>query len=468
MKVDDELLDRFLDGETSQQERQTVLEWLESRTECVALFAERAELHADVRRSLKRRGIQHDALNAMQAESEAIEHATHVRHRESRLREPQSYVLVAVVIATAAMLAFAIFRSQRSDDAMNGGGIARIVHQSAAEWVEERREGAVIGPGTLQLKIGLARLNFANGVSATLEGPAKFEVISGNEVQLHRGILTAHVPEAAIGFRIETPALQVVDLGTAFGVSVGNDGLTNVSVFEGEVEVNSQSENSGHVPAQRIVEGHAIRADRTSSTIETVEFETESFERAWPINSGVLQTTGVMKFVSPGPGFVPGRFEDSEHIVVFPERRNVLLESALRVDVMEPGEYRRLRDQPTLSLSTSNRVRSYLLQLNPSDRNRTMVMGQITFDRPILGLIASSRKLAESDSVLGHSEGIYEQSRRGIEAPRKDPPGKPDRDTVVLAADKRTLILSLGAGSALDQIRVIVDDTKPTWSAKSK
>jgi hypothetical protein len=97
-----------------------------------------------------------------------------------------------------------------------------------------------------------------------------------------------------------------------------------------------------------------------------------------------------------------------------------------------------------------------------------MVMGQITFDRPILGLIASSRKLAESDSVLGHSEGIYEQSRRGIEAPRKDPPGKPDRDTVVLAADKRTLILSLGAGSALDQIRVIVDDTKPTWSAKSK
>ncbi len=84
MKVDDELLDRFLDGETSQQERQTVLEWLESRTECVALFAERAELHADVRRSLKRRGIQHDALNAMQAESAANEHATHVRRRESR------------------------------------------------------------------------------------------------------------------------------------------------------------------------------------------------------------------------------------------------------------------------------------------------------------------------------------------------------------------------------------------------
>ena len=43
-----------------------------------------------------------------------------------------------------------------------------------------------------------------------------------------------------------------------------------------------------------------------------------------------------------------------------------------------------------------------------------------------------------------------------------------DRDTVILAADKRTLILNLGAGSALDQIRVIVDDPNPTWSEQSQ
>ena len=35
---------------------------------------------------------------------------------------------------------------------------------------------------------------------------------------------------------------------------------------------------------------------------------------------------------------------------------------------------------------------------------------------------------------------------------------------LILAADKRTLILNLGAGSALDQIRVIVDDPEATWS----
>jgi hypothetical protein len=360
-----------------------------------------------------------------------------------------------------------IGRIDRSDSTSTPS-IAQIVHQSGARWVRQRQDGTKIGAGLLQLEVGLARLKFANGVSVTLQGPAEFEIVSGDQARLHSGILTAHVPESAIGFRIETPALQVVDLGTSFGVSVSDDGLTNVSVFEGEVEVNPRGENNRRVPPQRIVEGQAVRAARTSSKIEPIDFETGAFERAWPINSGVLQTTGVMKFVSPGPDFVPGRFEDSEHIVVFPERRGVLLESSIRVDVLEPGEYRRLRDQPALSLATANRVRSYLLQLNPSDRNRTMVMGQITFDRPILGLIASTGKLAESDAVLGHPEGVYEQNRRGIEAPRKDPPGKPDRDTVILAADKRTLILNLGAGSALDQIRVIVDDLNPTWSVKSQ
>ncbi len=342
--------------------------------------------------------------------------------------------------------------------------IAQIVHQSGARWVRQRMDGSKIGAGLLQLELGLARLGFANGVSVTLQGPAEFEIVSGEHARLHSGILTAEVPESAIGFRIETPALQVVDLGTSFGVAVDDDGLTDVSVFEGEVEVNPRGESPRRIPPQRIVEGQAIRGVRMSSEIEPIDYETGVFEQAWPINSGVLQTTGVMKFVSPGPGFVPGRFEDSEHIVVFSERRGVLLESSLRVDVLEPGEYLRLRDQPALSLATDSRVRSYLLQLNPSDRSRAMVMGQITFDRPIVGLIASSGKLAESDDVLGHPHGVYEQNRRGIEAPRNDPPGKPDRDTVVLAADKRTLILSLGAGSALDQIRVIVDDPEATWS----
>jgi hypothetical protein len=107
-----------------------------------------------------------------------------------------------------------------------------------------------------------------------------------------------------------------------------------------------------------------------------------------------------------------------------------------------------------------------LLQLNPAGRGRTMVFGQITFDNPIVGLIASTEKLNQSDSILGHPNGLYKQNRRGLEPPRKEPAGKPDRDSVVLAADQRTLILNLGAGSALDQIRVIVSEPDPNTPGK--
>lgn len=451
MKSDDcaRLIDELLDGLISREDLQRLEAELECNVECRQAYYERQKLHI-----------------VLQAEAETHSEPPTVT-RPSVWSEHRRWI-IGIAVAACMLLTTGIGWWIGRSNSSYTQSIAQIVHQSGARWARQRQDGTKIGAGLLQLEVGLARLKFANGVSVTLQGPAEFEIVSSDQARLHSGILTAHVPESAIGFRIETPAMQVVDLGTSFGVSVRDNGLTDVSVFEGEVEVNPLGEINRRIPPQRIVEGQAVRAARTSSKIEPIDFETVDFRRTWPINSGVLQTTGVMKFVSPGPDFVPGRFEDSEHIVVFPERRGVLLESSIRVDVLEPGEYRRLRDQPALSLATANRVRSYLLQLNPSDRNRTMVTGQITFDRPILGLIASTGKLAESDAVLGHPGGVYEQNRRGIEAPRKDPPGKPDRDTVILAADKRTLILNLGAGSALDQIRVIVDAPNPTWSVKPK
>jgi hypothetical protein len=169
-----------------------------------------------------------------------------------------------------------------------------------------------------------------------------------------------------------------------------------------------------------------------------------------------------MKFVSPGPDFVPGRYEDSEHILVFPERSGVLLESDLLVDLDEPGQYQRIHRNEEKTIGAGRRVGSYLLQLDPTGRlkkkdpNKTRVMGQLTFDRPILGLIGSTAKLDMTDDVLGHPRGEYPKTQRGIEPTR--PADLPDsgRGVVTLSQDRRTLSLDLSAGSAVDQIRVVV------------
>ena len=90
--------------------------------------------------------------------------------------------------------------------------------------------------------------------------------------------------------------MDVIDLGTAFGVSVGADGETDVCVFEGEVEV---SLSEGEDTPQLVREGFAVRSKPEADTIDSVDYSTERYEDAWPVTSGVLQATGLMKFVSP-------------------------------------------------------------------------------------------------------------------------------------------------------------------------
>jgi hypothetical protein len=86
------------------------------------------------------------------------------------------------------------------------------------------------------------------------------------------------------------------------------------------------------------------------------------------------------------------------------------------------------------------------------------VIGQVTFDRTIIGLIASSKNLDATDELLGHPRGDYVKARRGIEPPRSTDPPDSGRDVVVLSTDRRTLSLDLSAGTAVDQIRVVVDE----------
>ena len=375
-------------------------------------------------------------------------------------------VITFVVLAAAASLLI-ILSWLGIDSPQNTGTspIATLAYASHASWeTEERAVGHEFGKGKLNLEVGLARLDFRNGATITLQGPAEFEILTADKTILNSGILTASIPDSAVGFEVLTPAMDIVDRGTAFGVSVGADGETDVGVFEGEVEVSLT--DSGDSP-QLVREGNAVRSRPEANSIHTVNYSTERYENAWPVTSGVLQATGLMKFVSPGPEFVPGRYEDSERILVFPERSQVLLNSDLRVDVTEPGKYKRVRRRDRDVLAAGQMIRSYLLQLNPlgefprKEANEARVIGQITFDRPILGLIGGTSLLTKTDELLGHSLGEYGENRRGIEPSHSDDLPDSGRDDVTLSQDRRTLSLDLSASSAIDQIRVVVSEPQP-------
>ena len=338
--------------------------------------------------------------------------------------------------------------------------VAHVIGAYRADGVTYKT-GETVEPGILSLSRGLLRLDFSNGARVTVQGPAELEVFDQDRVLLHQGLVTATIPESAVGFVVDTVAAHVVDLGTSFGVSVSENGQTEVCVFDGEVEVSLPREAGLEEVSHLVREGESISARVNSSVIDSVSYETSQFENALPVNYGVLQTTGSMRFVSPGPDFHPGNYKDNEHIVVFPEKRGFLSSESMRVDMIDPGEYEKSHYEEKPTLVPHRAMTSYLLQLDayPEGENpnrRRSVIGQITFANPIVGVITEDRLLNESEVVFGIPGADY-PSARTIE-PRPEGDERKGFDKLILTADRHSLILELRENPGhLDQVRVLVE-----------
>ena len=118
--------------------------------------------------------------------------------------------------------------------------VATIVQAEGCQWAGSdlpTAKGARLQPGTLALTAGMATLRFDSGAEIVIEAPATLEVESSMRCRLVEGSLVAEVPESAHGFTVDAPEMEVVDLGTRFGLTTNQFGKSHVMVFEGEVEV---------------------------------------------------------------------------------------------------------------------------------------------------------------------------------------------------------------------------------------
>lgn len=123
-------------------------------------------------------------------------------------------------------------------------GFAILTRMIDAEWEnsdESHREGQILPAGHLQLKSGLAQVEFFNGATVILQGRADLEIVSTSEARCLRGKVRAHVPPAARGFILRTPKGDIVDLGTDFAVDI-SDRQSQVHVFEGEIELHQKEQ----------------------------------------------------------------------------------------------------------------------------------------------------------------------------------------------------------------------------------
>jgi ferric-dicitrate binding protein FerR (iron transport regulator) len=139
----------------------------------------------------------------------------------------------AVVLFGASLVLFAQSRPEPI--------VATLIEAENCRWAGSDLptvEGAGLSAGTLALTEGMATLRFKSGATVTLEAPSVLVVESAMKCRLVEGSVVADVPESAHGFTIDTARMEVIDLGTKFGVTTTPLGDSNVFVFEGEVKVN--------------------------------------------------------------------------------------------------------------------------------------------------------------------------------------------------------------------------------------
>ena len=119
--------------------------------------------------------------------------------------------------------------------------VATLTQAKQCQWAGSSLptvQGARLAPGMLDLLEGIATLRFDSGAEIVLEAPATVEVLDAMNCRLKRGTVVADVPPSAHGFSIDTTKAKVVDWGTKFGLSAGDDGNYRVQVLEGRVDVN--------------------------------------------------------------------------------------------------------------------------------------------------------------------------------------------------------------------------------------
>jgi hypothetical protein len=158
---------------------------------------------------------------------------------------------IAALIPLAAILTAALFRPRGDGGARPpvakayprvdaSAGLAMVVKLDGVRWESgddpHPAEGDVLAAGSLRFRSGRLTLSMLTGVSLTVEGPADVELVSDNKVVCRRGRMRVRSSVGEQGFLVCGPDSAVLDLGTEFGVNVGDDGTARARVFDGRVE----------------------------------------------------------------------------------------------------------------------------------------------------------------------------------------------------------------------------------------
>lgn len=383
-----------------------------------------------------------------------------VRRLLRRRRRKAGWATALSTIAAGVLIAvgYIQYAERHVHDLSVASVVGELTVVGDAKWgaIRPVQAGAVARIGhRYQLLEGVAQFQFAGGAQVNLAGPAILHIDGPQQITLHRGRLLAEIPPPAIGFTVKTPAAEVIDLGTQFGVAIGDDGAAEFHVLKGQVRAAGRG-----LPDEELFTDQASRYSIDGQSRTALPAEKKLFQQCLQLAAGVASLTGRAQFVlDPEPLFGPSGVVPQDLICVFRERAAFPLPEPVSVVGPTPSVITTEMVPTRVTLPAGLPVDMFFLHLS-GDR---MSAGdcQLTFTRPVLGLICEPDSLTQTDTQLGLPELNYEppgrdSSTRGalLPAPTKLETG----DRLTVSPDRRTLTFHLSAGKpAYDQVRILVE-----------
>ncbi|MEM9416686.1 MAG: FecR domain-containing protein [Planctomycetota bacterium] len=149
---------------------------------------------------------------------------------------------------------------------------AQLLDGYQIAWDTDFRPGAEgFTAGRYRMTDGEARLRLIDGTHIKLIAPIEFTLGGHGQVSLYDGQLVADVPPAATGFTVHTPAGDIVDVGTTFGVEVIDGVTTEAEVIDGLIRVAATTADGGLTAFVDVTDDQAVRLDKTTARVESIQ-----------------------------------------------------------------------------------------------------------------------------------------------------------------------------------------------------
>lgn len=334
----------------------------------------------------------------------------------------------------------------------------RIMYTQAAIWAGAHMPhlNNPLTHGPWQLNSGIVTIGFPDCAQATISGPATFDVDRNNVIKLLDGELVA-CNDKGKNLTVMANGKRISSKGNAFGVRSQAYKTAKVCAFQGELVINSDSQDSVVLAAGSSSPIMSLSGNRQMTTSDRAPFQSSLM-----VATGIKAMQGSTLLFPSDIQFGLMKKEADGTAFLIPER---YLSSGETIKVSQVGSGTLKGAQVVSSVviwKSPHECRSYLLHASPSTRVKHLgahsFVGKITFQSPIEAVITAAKLLNATEKKLANPPRNNLSLGRGLEEMHlweKNAHGEYVSDIIKVSKDRKTLFFSLKVGNGLDQIRII-------------